>query len=210
MTRKPRKPSSGATGKKDRARRGERGTGASQGLFSEAELDELSERWSSGISAVEVVELFTARGVRLSEATFRKYVQQGLVPRSKRIGRKGKHRGSMGVYPAKTIRRINQLKGLMAEGYTIEEIQDHFLRFADLVEGVEEGLSELFDSFDEALEGPQFDARAKKSLAREVAEARKLATELMSRVGGIAETVAEPPRDRYRSSGAAGSAEELL
>lgn len=210
MTRKPKKASSHKGRSKGRSSSTETGERRTQGLFTEAELDELDRRHQRGVSAVEVVELFTARGVRLSEATFRKYVQQGLVPRSRRVGRKGKHRGSMGLYPAKTIRRINRLKQLMEEGYTIEEIQEHFLRFADLIEGVDEGLSELFESFTEAIEEPHFDARAKKSLQREIEETRKLATELMTRVGGLAETVAEPPRDRYRSSGAAGSAEELL
>ena len=48
------------------------------------------------------------KGVRLSEATFRKYVQAGLLPRSKRVGRKGKHRGSQGLYPVEAVRRIGK------------------------------------------------------------------------------------------------------
>ena len=34
------------------------------------------------------MEIFRPKGVRLSEATFRKYVQAGLLPRSRRVGRK--------------------------------------------------------------------------------------------------------------------------
>src|SRR4029077_4261491 len=78
-----------------------------------------------------------------SEASFRKYVQQNLLPRSRRVGRKGKHRGSLGVYPAKTVRRINTVKRLMADGFTIEEIQGQFLLYTDLVEGVAEHFAEL-------------------------------------------------------------------
>lgn len=188
------------------SRRGKKASG----LLSEAELREIEDRYDTGITAVEVVELFTSRDIRLSEATFRKYVQQGLLPRSRRIGRKGKHRGSMGVYPAKTVRRINTIKERMDEGYTIEEIQEHFLRFVDLVESVDEGLSELFEGFAEAIEGPHYDARTKKGLSRDLAEAKRIAEDLMQRVGGLAETVAEPPKDRYRTAGAAGSAEDLL
>jgi len=202
LARGPRKKGSGQAG----SRRSKKSTG----LLSEAELRDIEERYESGITAVEAVEIFTSRDVRLSEATFRKYVQQGLLPRSRRIGRKGKHRGSMGVYPAKTVRRINTIKERMDEGYTIEEIQEHFLRFADLVESVDEGLSELFDSFEEAIEGPRYDARTKKGLTRDLAEAKRIAEELMQRVGGLAETVGEPPKDRYRTAGAAGSAEDLL
>ena len=51
-----------------------------------------------GIGA-QIVEAFTDAGVRLSEATFRKWVQLGLLPRSRRVGRKGKHQGSLGLYP---------------------------------------------------------------------------------------------------------------
>ena len=95
------------------------------------------------VSVIRVSRI-AARGIKFSEASFRKYVQQGLLPRSKRVGRKGKHRGSLGVYPAKTIRRINSVKQLMADGYTIEEIQGQFLLYTDLVEGVAENLAELW------------------------------------------------------------------
>jgi hypothetical protein len=71
---------------------------------------------------------------------FRKYVQQGLLPRSRRVGRKGKNKGSLGLYPAKTVRRIDHVKRLMGEGYTIEQIQAQFLQFTDLVENVERGV----------------------------------------------------------------------
>ncbi len=92
-------------------------------LLKEEELRAIEGTYAEGITAVQIVDVFTSRGIKFSEASFRKYVQQGLLPRSKRVGRKGKHRGSLGVYPAKTIRRINSVKQLMADGYTIEEIQ---------------------------------------------------------------------------------------
>ncbi|HEX8954310.1 MAG TPA: hypothetical protein VF945_20795, partial [Polyangia bacterium] len=96
------------------------------------------------MSSAQVVEVFRARGVKLSEATFRKYVQLGLLPRSRRVGRKGKHQGSMGLYPSTVVRRVNAIKQMMAESYTIEEIQRSFLRFKDEIEAVERGLKQLF------------------------------------------------------------------
>src|SRR4029079_14750531 len=98
---------------------------------------------ADGITAVQIVEVFTTRGIKFSEASFRKYVQQNLLPRSKRVGRKGKPRASLAVSPAKTIRRINTVKQLMAAGHTIEEIQGQFLLYTDLAEGVAEHLTEL-------------------------------------------------------------------
>ncbi|MEO7734464.1 MAG: MerR family transcriptional regulator, partial [Kofleriaceae bacterium] len=113
-------------------------------LLKEEDLRAIEGTYPDGITAVQIVDVFTSRGIKFSEASFRKYVQQGLLPRSRRVGRKGKHRGSMGVYPAKTVRRINTVKSLMADGYTIEEIQGEFLHYTDLVEGVAENLAELW------------------------------------------------------------------
>jgi DNA-binding transcriptional MerR regulator len=179
-------------------------------LLSERELAALEHEHRDGISAVQVVDIFQARGLRFSEASFRKYVQQGLLPRSRRIGRKGKHRGSMGVYPAKTVRRINSIKRLMAEGYTIEEIQEQVLRYTDVVETLAEGCHEVFERFEADVQSPRFDTKARKNLKREIAEARKTAEDLLKRLGELSERVSAPRQDTYRSSGAAGSAEDLL
>lgn len=199
---------------RSRKRRGSSG-GAGGGpptgeLFRDDELAAIEERFRDGITAVQVVELFVARGVRFSEATFRKYVQQGLVPRSRRIGRKGKHRGSLGVYPARTVRRVNAIKRLMAEGHTIEEIQEQFLRFTDTVETIEANLGELFSEIADEVAGPRFDTKVKKNLKRELAEARKSADDLLARLGGLTKQITGPSEDRYRTTGAAGSAEDLL
>ena len=200
-----------------RSRGGSRGSGrggsggsSQRGLLSDRELTTLESEQASGITAVQIVELFVSRGVKFSEATFRKYVQQGLVPRSRRIGRKGKHRGSLGVYPARTVRRINAIKKLMQDGHTIEEIQSRFLRYTDIIESLEEGFVAIFQRFDEDVSNPRFDTKARRSLERELAEARKSADELLHRVEAISKSVSESADDMFRSSGAAGSAEDLL
>ena len=128
--------------------------------------------YAEGITAVQIVDVFTSRGIKFSEASFRKYVQQGLLPRSRRVGRKGKHRGSLGVYPAKTVRRINTVKQLMADGHTIEEIQGQFLLYTDLVEGVAENLAELWTRLDRRRRAPRAQA-ASRALERELAELRR-------------------------------------
>ena len=180
------------------------------GILSDAEIDEIEATYPDGITAVQVVELFTSRDVRFSEATFRKYVQLGLLPRSRRIGRKGKHRGSMGVYPAKTVRRINEIKRLMADGYTIEEIQAQFLRFIDTLETLEEGFSEFFSRLEEEVAEPRFDNQTRRSLTRELKDARQAADDLLARLDGLSRRVATPRGSQYRNAGAAGSAEDLL
>jgi DNA-binding transcriptional MerR regulator len=187
----------------------DRASGA-PGILSDAEIDEVESTYPDGITAVQVVELFTSRDVRFSEATFRKYVQLGLLPRSRRIGRKGKHRGSMGVYPAKTVRRINEIKRLMADGYTIEEIQAQFLRFTDTLETLEEGFSEFFSRLEEEVAEPRFDNQTRRSLTRELKDARQAADDLLARLDGLSRRVATPRGNQYRNAGAAGSAEDLL
>ena len=180
------------------------------GLYSDAELEELEAQYADGLTAVQAVELFVSRGVRLSEASFRKYVQQGLVPRSRRVGRKGKHRGSMGVYPTKTVRRLNEIKRLMGEGYTIEEIQAQFLRFTSVLETLQEGFIELFQRLDEELDDPRFDKQTRRAIERDTRDARKSATALMDRIERISQRVSRRRGDEYRDPGAAGGAEDLL
>src|SRR5580692_8935085 len=117
-------------------------------LLGEDELRAIETAHADGLTAVQVVDAFTSRGIKFSEASFRKYVQQGLLPRSRRIGRKGKYKGSLGLYPAKTVRRINAVKQLMRDGYTIEQIQEQFLLYTDLIEGVAEHVAELLSRFE--------------------------------------------------------------
>jgi DNA-binding transcriptional MerR regulator len=201
----------GDEGSEARRRDGEAsasGTGGGRALLGEEELRAIETSHATGITAVQIVEVFTSRGVKFSEASFRKYVQQGLLPRSKRVGRKGKHRGSLGVYPAKTVRRINSVKQWMADGFTIEQIQGQFLLYTDLVEGIAEGLAELGERLSSDLEQPQHAAQ-RKQLAKELGEFRNDSDRLVAQAHELARRVATPTASGS-SSGAAGSAEELL
>jgi hypothetical protein len=180
-------------------------------LLSDRDLRQIEKDHPEGMTAVQVVHVFTERGIRFSEATFRKYVQQGLLPRSRRIGRKGKHQGSLGVYPSTAVRRINAIKRLMAENYTIEDIQSKFLRYRDEIETIERGLDTVFAGFEEDVAAPHFDAETKKSLKKELAEARLRAEELMKRIEGIERRVTGP-QDRAARGPAGGpaGADDLL
>lgn len=202
--RSPSGPSSGGSG----------GGGASSGegggdLLSDRDLRQIEKEHPEGLTSVQIVDLFTQRGIRFSEATFRKYVQLGLLPRSRRVGRKGKHQGSLGLYPPNTVRRINAIKRLMAENYTIEDIQRQFLRYRDEIEALERGLSTIFTGFDDAIRAPHFDAGVRRDLKREIAEAKKTADELVRRIESIERRITEP-REAPSGAGAPGGAEDLL
>jgi DNA-binding transcriptional MerR regulator len=177
-------------------------------LLKEDELRAIEGTYGEGISAVQIVDVFTSRGIKFSEASFRKYVQQGLLPRSRRVGRKGKHRGSMGVYPAKTVRRINTVKQLMADGYTIEEIQGQFLLYTDLVEGVAENLTALWTRL--TVDATRLEPKIRRELEKELADASRDGDRLVDRLNDITRRVAAPRTDSLRLAGAAGGAEDLL
>jgi len=188
------------------------GGGAAGGelLLSDKELKQIEVDNPDGLTSSRLLELFSGRGIRLSEATFRKYVQLGLLPRCVRVGKKGLHQGSQGIYPAATVRRINTIKRMMAEGATIEEIQRSFIRWKDEIEAVESGLRDLFAGFDRSLKGPEWEPAARRALAGELGDAKHHAAELLRRIHRIERQLAEPLDERPAGGGAAGGAEELL
>ncbi len=186
---------------------------ATGGLLAERDVAAIERDHPQGLSAAQVVELFRLRGIKLSEATFRKYVQLGLLPRSRRVGRKGKHQGSMGLYPPTTVRRVNAIKRMMAESYTIDEIQRSFLRFKDEIEALQRGMKELLAGFERELGAPAFDA-TRKRLERELHEARTVADDLVRRIESMERQIVSPleraAKARAFSSGASGGAGDLL
>ncbi|HET7753369.1 MAG TPA: MerR family transcriptional regulator [Anaeromyxobacteraceae bacterium] len=108
-----------------------------QKLLDPSEIARVEREQAAGISSREVVRLFEAKGARLSAATFRKYVQTGLLPRSRRVGRKGKHAGSRGLYPVAVVRRIDLIKRMMAAGLTLEEIRDSYVAIRNRIEDLQ-------------------------------------------------------------------------
>jgi hypothetical protein len=177
-------------------------------VLKEDELRAIEGTYRDGITAVQIVDVFTSRGIKFSEASFRKYVQQGLLPRSRRVGRKGKHRGSLGVYPSKTVRRINAVKQLMVDGYTIEEIQGQFLLYTDLVEGVAENLTELWSRL--TSDAGKLEPQLRRELEKQLADARRNGDLLVDKLGELTRRFAAPRTDRLRLAGAAEGAEDLL
>jgi hypothetical protein len=157
----------------------------SSDLLDDLELAEIERAHPQGLTSRQIVDLFETRGIRFSEATLRKYVQLGLLPRSIRVGRKGKHRGSCGLYPANVIRRVNLVKGMMAEDLTIEQIQKSFVRFKDEIDTIEKGLRELIAGFERQAKGPALEVDRQRELEREINEAKRAAGELVRRISGL-------------------------
>ena len=159
-------------------------------LFSAEELDALESRQPDGITSQEVIAMFQSRGVKLSEATFRKYIQLGLLPTSRRVGRKGKHRGSRGVYPVSVVRRINLIKRLMDQDWTLQEIRDSFVSIQNDIEQLSQAIESLFGHLDGQLQRLKDKGRQVRPLLREVASTRKGAHDLVKNIEKIGSRLA--------------------
>src|SRR5512133_3611683 len=157
-------------------------------LLPAAEIARVERERAGGISSAEVVRLFEAKGARLSAATFRKYVQAGLLPRSRRVGRKGKHTGSTGLYPVSVVRRVAVIKRMMAAGYTVEDIRGSFVTLRNRLEDVETGLAALVEELGRKARVHPRRRQFEEELERAEREARR-ALDRLEKVGGAVATV---------------------
>jgi hypothetical protein len=151
----------------------------------ERTLSAIEKQSPQGLTSVEILDLFARHGIPLSEATLRKYVQLGLLPRSVRIGRKGKHQGSQGIYPVNVVRQIVTIKRMMAEDMTIERIAREFLFIRNDMAELERTLSEIFSKLDGALRERRLDKGA--AVQRDVVGAQALSRDLVARLEAIEE-----------------------
>lgn len=160
------------------------------GDWSEDDLASLESRFPKGFSATQLVQLFRSKGEALSEATIRKYVQLGLLPRSIRVARAG--RGSVGLYPVTTLRRLVAIRALMADGHRIEDIQRDYLFVRGELDSLEAQLQRVFDALQSAL--GRGDRRAGNG--DPVGEAREVAAHLMRCLNGIEKGISQRARMR--------------
>ena len=165
-------------------------------MIDDPTLSQIERQYAAGLTSVEILDVFASHDVSLSEATLRKYVQLGLLPRSVRVGRKGKHQGSQGMYPVSVIRQILRIKQMMAESYTIEQIQREFLFIRNDVEQLEQMLSRIFKKLDSVLKERKLE-RSAQAVHRDVLDARGISKDLMARLVAIEDKLTK--RNRIES-----------
>ena len=165
-------------------------------MIDDSTLSQIERQHASGLTSVEILDVFASHHVSLSEATLRKYVQLGLLPRSVRVGRKGKHQGSQGVYPVSVVRQILRIKQMMAESYTIEQIQREFLFIRNDVEQLEQMLSRIFKKLEGVLKERKQE-RSAQAVHRDVLDARGISKDLMARLVAIEDKLTK--RNRIES-----------
>jgi hypothetical protein len=122
--------------------------------------------------------------VKFGEATLRKWVQLGLLPRSVRVGRKGKHSGSQGMYPASIVRQILQIKELLGGGLTIEQVQSDVLFVRGDLEELQRAMGRVFRALDAAID--KFESQTLRyAVAQDLSIARALAEQLVDRLAQV-------------------------
>ena len=151
--------------------------------LTETTLKELERDHPHGLTSAQILAIFEEHGVAISEATLRKYVQQGVLPRSVRVGQKGKHKGSTGLYPVSVLRRIVTIRELMARNVTIEEMKRDVLFARDDLDELSRTLDRLFVAFDKLARAD--DTTFGRALSADVRTAKKQAKELVSRLTSI-------------------------
>jgi hypothetical protein len=154
-------------------------------------LNRLEKSHSCGLTSAEILAIFAEHAVILSEASLRKYVQLGLLPRSVRIGRKGKHQGSLGIYPVGVVRQVLRIKAMMAQNYTIEQIRSEFLFVRADLQLLEQTLGQIFSKLERVIKVRQGTATP-HMMTRNISDARSLSRELLARLHSIEARLVSP------------------
>jgi hypothetical protein len=149
----------------------------------DAELTKLERERPLGLTSQEILLILSTLGQPFSEASLRKYVQLGLLPRSIRVGEKGKHRGSKGVYPVRVVRQILAIKDMMAHDFTIEQIKDRFLFLQGELEDLDHRMHGVFQTLNSrVMREPK---RRELGVVRELNAARGLGKDLIERLRSL-------------------------
>ncbi len=163
-------------------------------FLSANELRRIERQFAEGIRSAAIVEIFQAKGYRFSEATLRKYVQLGLLPKSKRVGVRGRHRGSSGIYPVGIVRLVNDIKEALDKGATLEEVRLGDVGLTSELEVLRTKTLEVMSRFDEAAAHVS-NTKHRGVFKRLIARERRVAAErlhglarLATRIGGSHES----------------------
>ena len=98
--------------------------------------------------------------------------------------RKGKHRGSQGLYPATAVRQIDHIRRLMDQGFTMGEIQKEFLFVRGDIDALNRQLRRVYAAIEQAAsehDDPQVD----QVLGDALNEVRQLGKELVNKLETI-------------------------
>ena len=154
------------------------------GGIDRAVLVRIENEHPDGISSASILDVLASLGVKFSEATLRKWVQLGLLPRSVRVGQKGKHSGSKGMYPVAIVRQILEIKEMLASGLTTEQIQQEVLFVRGDLDELRRSVSRIFRVLETAIEKVDSDP-LRFAVTQELSMARELAGQLIGKLSEV-------------------------
>lgn len=163
--------------------------------LSSRELSEIERAHPDGLSSRQILDVFERHGERLSEATLRKYVQLGLLPRSRRVGQKGKHRGSRGIYPVEVVRRVDEIRRAMDEGHTLESLSRAAHAVRAKLSLVRVAVEESLEAAETDLKSRELDRSRRAELRQEITGLRR---EAKAWIRGLEKWTAEVQRCEAR------------
>jgi len=155
----------------------------------EDDLEALESASPDGVSSAEIVDAFVRRGIKFSEATFRKYVQLGLLPRSTRVGSKGKHKGSKGIYPVGSLRQINEIRRMMAANYTIDEIRNELAFVGGELEELRRVVILVVQKLEKSVSTERAGSLRAIGARKQIEEAKRAAEQLMASIEAAARSI---------------------
>ena len=93
--------------------------------ITDAQLRKLEAAHPEGLTVFQILDCLAQREINISKASFRKYIQLGLLPQSRRArrGGGGKHSGSQGLYPPETVRYLLLIQECLCSGATLASLQ---------------------------------------------------------------------------------------
>ena len=153
-------------------------------MLDDAELSRIEKAHARGLTSTEILAVLAEHQMVLSEASLRKYVQLGLLPRSIRIGRKGKHQGSQGIYPVSVVRQIVRIKSMMAQNYTIEQISREYLFVRSDLQLLEQTLVQIFVKIERVIRERKSEGVV-QTVAKNLADAKSLSRDLILRLRAV-------------------------
>ena len=166
--------------------------------LSSVEIKRIEQQYAEGIRSAAIVEIFRAKGYRFSAATLRKYVQLGLLPKSKRVGSRGRHTGSSGLYPVSCVRLVNDIKDALDKGASLDDVRLGIGLTSQMLV-LKEAVDALVARFEEAMAKLPNEQRSacqrslateRKGMTKQIRELERLA----SRMAGVSPQEDDDPR----------------
>ena len=156
-----------------------------------AQLTALEEKHPEGLTLAQILGCLEHEGIHIAVATFRKYVQRGLLPQSQLVRREngGMHSGSQGLYPATAIRYLLEIRARRSAGETLAKIRQN-MRAAILQDALGRRFANVWRALQAEIAGRRdLNSRSRHTHLQELAALAEKAQALMAHLARLTQTI---------------------